>query len=75
MFYHQAESSQLRQCPVWEYFLNDLIREEAVRTAWRLNEGTYDTGFQRFMDEGIAEILLPPRPALPPGLAAASTPG
>jgi hypothetical protein len=81
MFYHQAEAFQLRQWSGWKHFLNDFIRREAVRTAWQLSKGTYDTGFQRFMDERIAEIQPPPHPARasgpaqPPGSPAASTPG
>lgn len=64
MFQHQAESFQLRQWSGWKHFLNDFIRREAVRTAWQLSKGTYDTGFQQFMDGRIAEVLLPARPAV-----------
>jgi hypothetical protein len=64
MFHHQAEAFQLRQWSGWKHFLNDFIRRESVRTAWQLSKGTYDTGFQQFMDEKIAEIQSRP-PAQP----------
>src|SRR5688572_23132533 len=66
MFYHQAEAFQLRQWSGWKHFLNDFIRREAVRAAWQLSKGTYDTGFQQFMDEKIAEIQSrPPAQSVP----------
>src|SRR5687768_8179096 len=72
MFHQQEEAFQLRQWSGWKHFLNDFIRRENVRTAWQLSKGTYDTGFQRFMDEKIAEVQArPPGPSAPgpvPGL-------
>lgn len=66
MFHHQAEAFQLRQWSGWKHFLNDFIRRENVRTAWQLSKGTYDTGFQQFMDEKIAEFRArPPVQPLP----------
>ena len=56
MFVHQAEAFQLRQWSGWKHFLNDFIRRESVRAAWRLSKATYDTDFQRFMDEKIVAI-------------------
>jgi len=64
MFRHQEETFQLRQWSGWKHFLNDFIRREPVRTAWQLSKGTYDTGFQQFMDEKIAEFQSRP-PARP----------
>jgi len=64
MFRHQEETFQLRQWSGWKHFLNDFIRREPVRTAWQLSKGTYDTGFQQFMDEMIAEFRSRP-PARP----------
>ena len=75
MFYHQAESFQLRQWSGWKHFLNDFIRREAVRTAWQLSKGTYDTGFQQFLDEKIAELRPPPHPGVAPGPARPAEPG
>jgi hypothetical protein len=60
MFSHQAESFQLRQWSGWKHYLDDFIRRESVRTAWQLSKGTYDTEFQKFMDEKIAEIQSRP---------------
>ncbi|MEO2091960.1 MAG: hypothetical protein ABGY75_21105 [Gemmataceae bacterium] len=59
MFHQQAEAFQLRQWSGWKHFLNDFIRRENVRAAWRLSKGTYDTGFQQFMDEKIAQVQAP----------------
>jgi hypothetical protein len=56
MFNQQEENFQLRQWSGWKHFLNDFIRRETVRTAWLLSRGTYDTGFQQFMDLKIAEV-------------------
>jgi hypothetical protein len=64
MFHQQAESFQLRQWSGWKHFLNDFIRRENVRSAWRLSKGTYDTGFQQFMDGKIAELQA--RAVVPP---------
>jgi hypothetical protein len=63
MFNQQEEKFQLRQWSGWKHFLNDFIRRETVRSAWQLSKGTYDTGFQQFMDRKIAELqagTLPP---------------
>jgi hypothetical protein len=74
MFHQQAEAFQLRQWSGWKHFLNDFIRRESVRTAWQLSKGTYDTGFQRFMDEKIAELgSRPPVPAVAPATREAVT--
>src|SRR6476646_468808 len=70
MFSHQAESFQLRQWSGWKHYLDDFIRRESVRTAWQLSKGTYDTEFQKFMDERIAEIKVP----VPPPLAIPARP-
>lgn len=56
MFNQQEEKFQLRQWSGWKHFLNDFIRRAAVRSAWQLSKGTYDTGFQQFMDSKIAEV-------------------
>ena len=56
MFYQQEDQFRLRQWSGWKHFLNDFIRREAVRNAWRLSRETYDTDFQKFMDGKIAEI-------------------
>jgi len=60
MFSHQAESFQLRQWSGWKHYLDDFIRRESVRTAWQLSKGTYDTEFQKFMDDKIAKIQSRP---------------
>jgi hypothetical protein len=65
MFTHQAEDFQQRQWSGWTRFLSDFIRRESVRTAWLLSKSTYDTDFQRFMDEKIASLAPrtpPPQP-------------
>jgi hypothetical protein len=64
MFHQQEDQFRLRQWSGWKHFLNDFIRRETVRSAWRMSRETYDTNFQRFMDEKIAEIL--PHPSPPP---------
>ena len=56
MFHQQEIEFQERQWSGWKRFLNDFIRRENVRVAWQLSKGTYDTDFQRFMDEKIATI-------------------
>jgi hypothetical protein len=74
MFHQQEDQFRLRQWSGWKHFLNDFIRREAVRAAWRVSRGTYDTDFQKFMDAKIAEIqaVEPPRP--PPVPSNAPTP-
>jgi hypothetical protein len=62
MFRQQTESFQLRQWSGWKHYLHDFIRREAVRSAWQLSKGTYDTGFQEFMDGKIAELRVSPQP-------------
>jgi hypothetical protein len=57
MFYQQEDQFRLRQWSGWKHFLNDFIRREAVRTAWRISRETYDTDFQKFMDDKIAAII------------------
>src|SRR5438067_3099362 len=74
MFHHQTEAFQLRQWSGWKHFLNDFIRRESVRTAWQLSQGTYDTGFQQFMDEKIAAIQSPPSPQPAPVSSPQSAP-
>src|SRR5687768_18533302 len=37
MFYQQEDQFRLRQWSGWKHFLNDFIRREAVRTAWRIS--------------------------------------
>jgi hypothetical protein len=67
MFHHQTEAFQLRQWSGWKHFLNGFIRRESVRTAWQLGQGTYDTDFQKFMADTIAEIGSFPTPKpIPP---------
>ncbi len=56
MFHLQEVEFQDRQWSGWKHFLNDFLRRENVRLAWQLSKGTYDTDFQRFMDEKIAAI-------------------
>lgn len=56
MFHQQDDTFRLRQWSGWKHFLNDFIRREAVRTAWQVSRGTYDTDFQRFMDGEIANL-------------------
>ena len=63
MFYQQEDQFRLRQWSGWKHFLNDFIRRESVRTAWRLSRETYDTDFQKFMDGKIAEIQSTTPPA------------
>ena len=81
MFHQQEDQFRLRQWSGWKHFLNDFIRREAVRTAWRISRGTYDTDFQKFMDAKIAEIQSvessespQPAPVLPPVLPKIPTP-
>lgn len=74
MFSQQDEKFQMRQWSGWKHFLYDFIRRENVRTSWQISKGTYDTGFQKFMDDRIAELQIPaPQPPVaiaPPVLAA-----
>jgi hypothetical protein len=56
MFHQQEIQFQDRQWSGWKRFLDDFIRRENVRVAWQLSKGTYDTDFQRFMDEKIVAI-------------------
>src|SRR4051812_34194017 len=56
MFHQQEIQFQEKQWSGWKRFLDDFIRRESVRLAWQLSKGTYDTDFQRFMDEKIATI-------------------
>ena len=56
MFHQQEIQFQEKQWSGWKRFLDDFIRRENVRLAWQLSKGTYDTDFQRFMDEKIATI-------------------
>jgi hypothetical protein len=60
MFHQQEDQFRLRQWSGWKHFLNDFIRRETVRAAWRMSRETYDTNFQQFMEKKIAEILPPP---------------
>jgi hypothetical protein len=60
MFHQQEDQFRLRQWSGWKHFLNDFIRRESVRAAWRMSRETYDTNFQQFMEQRIAEILPPP---------------
>ena len=68
MFDQQEDQFRLRQWSGWKHFLNDFIRREAVRTAWRISRGTYDTGFQKFMDAKIGEVQSVEPPAAPAAL-------
>lgn len=66
MFHQQEDQFRLRQWSGWRHFLNDFIRREAVRTAWKMSRETYDTQFRLFMDQKVAEIqLLPAAPSVP----------
>lgn len=71
MFDKQEEKFQLRQWSGWKHFLNDFIRRENVRVAWSLSKGTYDTGFQKFMDGKIVEVQarMVEAPAVPAPVA------
>jgi hypothetical protein len=60
MFKSQTDKFQKKQWSGWKYFLNDFIRRDNIRTAWQLSKETYDTEFQTFMDNKIAEILAAP---------------
>jgi len=66
MFSHQGDSFLTRQWSGWKHFLNDFIRRESVRTAWKLSKATYDTDFQAFMDGKIAEISAAIQRIAPP---------
>ena len=66
MFSHQAISFQNRQWLGWKHFLDDFIRRENVRIAWNLSKGTYDTEFQKFMDDKIAALKPAPEMKRPP---------
>ena len=74
MFHQQEDQFRLRQWSGWKHFLNDFIRREAVRTAWRVSRETYDTDFQKFMDAKIAEIQSVESPQSPPRLPKTATP-
>ena len=74
MFHQQEDQFRLRQWSGWKHFLNDFIRREAVRTAWRVSRETYDTDFQQFMDAKIAEIQSVESPQSPPRLPKTATP-
>lgn len=64
MFHQQEDQFRLRQWSGWKHFLNDFIRRETVRSAWRMSRETYDTNFQKFMEEKIEAIQ--PHPARQP---------
>ena len=66
MFHQQEDQFRLRQWSGWKHFLNDFIRRDTVRTAWLMSRETYDTNFQRFMDENIAAIQAQALPQLAP---------
>jgi hypothetical protein len=74
MFHQQEDQFRLRQWSGWKHFLNDFIRRETVRSAWRLSRETYDTDFQHFMDEKIAAIQPHPSPQLAQELLALQVP-
>ena len=73
MFSNQGNTFRRRQWLGWKHFLSDFLRREAVRAAWDLSKGTYDTAFQRFMDRRIAEVMAKPTPAAPPAVSANHT--
>ncbi len=56
MFYQQEDQFRLRQWSGWKHFLNDFIRRESVRSAWKISRETYDTDFRKFMDGKIEDI-------------------
>ena len=62
MFGDQTDTFRERQWSGWKRFLNDFIRRESVRSAWRLSKETYDTNFQAFMDRKIATVMTKPAP-------------
>ncbi len=66
----QTELFQNKQWSGWKFFLNEMIRWESVRTAWRLSKDTYDTDFQQFMNTKIADMLGKPTPQAVPVLSA-----
>src|SRR6202167_2919166 len=74
MFYQQEDQFRLRQWSGWKHFLNDFIRREAVRSAWRLCRETYDTDFQKFMDAKIAEVEPVESPLSAPKMGKISAP-
>jgi hypothetical protein len=74
MFNHQEDQFRLRQWSGWKHFLNDFIRRETVRSAWAVSKGMYDSDFQRFMDDRIAEHQPVPSPPSAPTLPKTSTP-
>ena len=74
MFHQQEDQFRLRQWSGWKHYLNDFIRREAVRTAWRVSRETYDTNFQKFMDAKIAEIQSVESPQSPPKMPKTATP-
>ena len=74
MFCDQADTFRQRQWSGWKRFLNDFLRRESVRAAWRVSKETYDTEFQLFMDRKIAEITPKAVPAGPPAASANHTP-
>lgn len=72
MFRNQADGFRKRQWSGWKHFLNDILWRPSVRIAWQISKSTYDTEFQAFMDEKIANLM--PRqtaavPALPVAIA------
>jgi hypothetical protein len=75
MFSNQADTFRQKQWSGWKHFLNDFIRRESVRTAWRLSKETYDTDFQKFMDRKIVEILPQPLQGASPALSPSLAPG
>ena len=74
MFHQQEDQFRLRQWSGWKHYLNDFIRREAVRTAWRVSRETYDTNFQKFMDAKVAEFQSIESPQTPPRLPKTATP-
>src|SRR4029078_8912633 len=71
MFHQQEDQFRLRQWSGWKHFLNDFIRREAVRAAWRISRQPDDTYFKQCMDAKIAKMHAP---EVPPVLTAAVVP-
>jgi hypothetical protein len=77
MFSEQDDAFRNRQWSGWKRFLNEFLRRENVRVAWKLSKSTYDTGFQAFMDKKVAAMesapimAVPATPASPPAPATA----
>src|SRR5438045_3564890 len=57
MFKNHTDAFKTKQWSGWKHFLDDFIRRESIRSAWKLSRERYDADFQAYMDGKIAAVL------------------